>query len=425
MFNKLKDVVHLGRTGGVPAIWRTLHRRLRPSTWTQYSHLAASYAAIYDFSGAQLQASHQTQRAHPGHLNVCSITWFLPPFKNPFFGGMMTILRFADRFKQSENVANHFVITGADDPSPYRAMIEGAFPALADDVVSVVPSMHEVEKLSPTDACIATYWTTAYYQLLFNQTRRKFYFVQDYEPMFYPAGTASSQILTSYGFGYYGIGNTPTISELYARDSGRPTEYFIPCVDTTIFYPPADQSYRSSDPYLLFFYGRPENTRNAFELGIAALKRLKQRMGRRVRIVAAGHGWNTVDYGVEGLIENRGLLKYEETADLYRKCAVGLAMMATPHPSYLPFEFMATGCLPVGIRNRGTTWFYQHEQNCLLSEASTTCLTDTLERALCEETLRANIARNALNDIRTHYSDWTPEMAKIYRFLCAPKPWTD
>jgi O-antigen biosynthesis protein len=100
---------------------------------------------------------------------------------------------------------------------------------------------------------------------------------------------------------------------------------------------------------------------------------------------------------VEGVIENLGLLKYEETADLYRRCAVGLAMMATPHPSYLPFEFMATGCLPVGIQNPGTKWFYKHEQNCLLSEASTTCLTDTLEKALCEETMRANIARNALN----------------------------
>ena len=37
---------------------------------------------------------------------------------------MMTVLRFADQYKRSENVANHFVITGADDPSPYRAMIE-------------------------------------------------------------------------------------------------------------------------------------------------------------------------------------------------------------------------------------------------------------------------------------------------------------
>jgi glycosyltransferase involved in cell wall biosynthesis len=425
VFNILTDIAHLNFTGGAPSVWRALHRRLRPSTWAEYGNQAAWHVANYDFSAAQLQASHETQRSHPGYLDVRSITWFLPPFKNPFFGGIMTVLRFADRYKRSENVANHFVITGADDPSPYRAMIQEAFPGLRGDVVSAVPSTQDVDKLTPTDVCIATYWTTAYYQLLYNQTRRKFYFVQDYESTFYPAGTTSAQILTTYRFGYYGIGNTPTISELYARDSGRTSEYFIPSVDTTIFYPPADPSCRSSDPYLLFFYGRPENTRNAFELGIAALKRLKQRMNGRVRILAAGHGWNAVDYGAQGIVENLGLLKYEETADLYRKCAVGLAMMATPHPSYLPFEFMATGCLPVGIHNRGTTWFYKHEQNCLLSEASTTCLTDALERALCDETLRANIARNGLTDVRTHYSDWTPEMVKIYRFLCASKPRTD
>jgi hypothetical protein len=33
-----------------------------------------------------------------------------------------------------------------------------------------------------------------------------------------------------------------------------------------------------------------------------------------------------------------------------------------------------------------------------------------------EETMRANIGRNALNEIPPHYSDWTPQMTKIYRF---------
>ena len=208
----------------MPAIRRTLHRRLRPITWTQYGGLAGWQVAIYDFSGVQLQASHETQRSRPGQLDVRSITWFLPPFKNPFFGGMMTVLRFADQYKRSENVANHFVITGADDPSPYRAMIEQAFHGLTGDVVSAVPSMQDVEKLSPTDVCIATYWTTAYYQLLFNQTRRKFYFAQDYEPRFYPAGTASAQILTTYRFGYYGIGNThPSVNSMPATPAARPS----------------------------------------------------------------------------------------------------------------------------------------------------------------------------------------------------------
>ena len=144
-------------------------------------------------------------------------------------------------------------------------------------------------------------------------------------------------------------------------------------------------------------------------------------MGDRVRILAAGHAWHAVDYGLEGVIENIGLLTYEETAELYRKCTVGLAMMATPHPSYLPFEFMASGCLVVAIHNPGTTWFYHHGENCLLSEASATCLADTLERALCRDTERHVITQNALAGVAACYSDWTPQIAKIYQFICAPK----
>ena len=96
-----------------------------------------------------------------------------------------------------------------------------------------------------------------------------------------------------------------------ATPAGRPV--FIPTVDTTIFL----SSRRSklsvlSDPYLLFFYGRPENTRNAFELGIAALKRLKQRMNGLGGLLTAGHGWrNAVDYGAQGIVENLELSEYE------------------------------------------------------------------------------------------------------------------
>ena len=149
LFNMLKDVIQLGRMGGAPAIWRALHGHIRPSTWAEYGNQAAWHVANYDFSAAQLQANHETQRSHPGYLDVRSITWFLPPFKNPFFGGIMTVLRFADRYKRSENVANYFVVTGADDPSPYRAMIQEAFPGLRGDVVSAVPSMQDVDKTYP------------------------------------------------------------------------------------------------------------------------------------------------------------------------------------------------------------------------------------------------------------------------------------
>ena len=55
------------------------------------------------------------------------------------------------------------------------------------------------------------------------------------------------------------------------------------------------------------FYGRPGNPRNGFELGIAALKKLKNKMGDRVRILVAGANWEPSEYGLDGIVENLGL----------------------------------------------------------------------------------------------------------------------
>ena len=54
LFNILKKVVHLGRTGGVPTIWRALHRRLRPTAWTKYDGMAASQVAILSYTSHEL-----------------------------------------------------------------------------------------------------------------------------------------------------------------------------------------------------------------------------------------------------------------------------------------------------------------------------------------------------------------------------------
>ena len=244
MLDILKDVVKLGRKDGLHMLNRKIRQRLKPSTWTQYSGLATWHITAYDFSEEELQASRAIHDANQGYLDIRSITWFLPAFKNPFFGGVMTILRFANHLKQTENIRNHFVITGSDNPQQYREMIARAFPDLRDESVETVTTVHDVARLSPTDAAVVTYWTTAYFQLLFNQTRRKFYFVQDYEPMFYPAGSSSAQILATYRFGYYGIGNTQSIGDLYAYASGCQSAYFVPAVDTQLFHPPLDPTER-------------------------------------------------------------------------------------------------------------------------------------------------------------------------------------
>src|SRR6185295_20121599 len=99
----------------------------------------------------------------------------------------------------------------------------------------------------------------------------------------------------------------------YHNDYQGTATFFTPCVDTNVFYP-AEPQKQDVRPYNLFFYARPDYWRNGFELGVTALRQLKERCGQRVRVVSAGQHWNPADYGLAGLVENQGLLSYQETA---------------------------------------------------------------------------------------------------------------
>ena len=167
------------------------------------------------------------------------------------------------------------------------------------------------------------------------------------------------------------------------------------------------------------FYGRPGHPRNGFELGAQALRLLKQRLGSRVRILAAGDRWHPRQHDLSGIVENLGVLEYTQTAKLYRTCQAGLVMMFTRHPSYLPLELMACGSLVVSNLNPATTWLLRHQENCLLTEASATCLADTLEQALLDTALRKHICQQALHQVQLSFSDWDKEMGNIYRNMGA------
>jgi glycosyltransferase involved in cell wall biosynthesis len=143
-------------------------------------------------------------------------------------------------------------------------------------------------------------------------------------------------------------------------------------------------------------------------------------MGNSVEIVCAGSEWNPADFDVDGIINNLGRLKYEETGNLYRTCNVGFVMMFTKHPSYLPFELMACGCPVVSNYNSSTTWFLKDGVNCVLTEASATRITETIERVLKNEDLSKAIRENALNEIKENHTDWNSELNKVYRYMNMP-----
>lgn len=384
------------------------------SIWSGYTSDAMILSTLYDFTKEDLEKNQQVIKHSELLENPQTATWFLPPFSTAFYGGIHTILRFAEFLTTNNAIKNQFVIVGLDDITSVRQAILAAFPSLKDCEVIGLTSDYKINSIPSSDISFCTLWTTAYTQLKYNKTKKKFYFLQDWEPLFYPGGSTSAQVEVTYGFGYTAVCNTISLKLSYEELGGK-AYHFTPCVDTSVFYPP--QYERAEEPYLVFLYGRPGNPRNCFELAIPALRKVKEHFGNKVRIVSAGADWDAAAYGADGVIEHLGMLPYKATGDLYRQCHVGLAMMMTRHPSYLPFEMMASGCLVVANKNPWNTWMLKDGVNCRVAEASISCIAETIIDSLENSKERMNITENAASYIKNERSDWNREFLKTTEYL--------
>ena len=242
--------------------------------------------------------------------------------------------------------------------------------------------------------------------------------IQDFEPAFYPAGSTYAQAELSYHFGFYGIANTKSLKEIYERDYGGQAVVLRPNIDKTLFY--RSTKAKKASPKKVFYYARPGTPRNGFELAVAALRRLKQTYNNSIDIVCAGADWSPADYGLNGIVRSLGMLPYDETGDLYRSCHVGLVMMMTKHPSYLPFELMACGAIVVTNFNQANTWLLKDGENCLLSAPSASCLAATLSYGLDHYDELAPLRQRAADQMAS-LGDWDSSLDKVAKFIL--KPW--
>jgi glycosyltransferase involved in cell wall biosynthesis len=189
---------------------------------------------------------------------------------------------------------------------------------------------------------------------------------------------------------------------------------FVPAVDTERYHPPPEP--RPDGPVRVFFYGRPSTPRNAFGLGVAGLVELKERYGDRVELICAGESWNPGQFGYADVLSNLGRLRnLVEVADLYRTCHVGLVLMLTKHPSYQPFEFMASGVACVSNRNPDTSWFLRDEENCLLAAALPGAIAERIGRLVDDPALRERIVATAMDEVRG--IRWEDQIERVWRVL--------
>ena len=370
------------------------------------------------------EAVRQGHLAVSGRQQVKTVNWFVPEFQNPFYGGIHTVFRLADHLAVNHGVENRFMVMAGPvdhDERWYRSGIAAAFRSLADSPIVYHDSFaFDPDRVLPADAAIATMWTTAYFAARTPDQARRFYLIQDFEPMFYPAGTLYALAEHSYRLGLYGLCNTGHLAGIYRdRYGGGAPPLFWPAVDGTVFH---DRGRSEPDPDLpvtVFIYARPGHLRNCWELAARAVRLVKDELADDVRIVTAG-SWAFPEH-MDSLITHMGQLDYRETGPLYRNCDIGVALTTSEHPSYLPLELMACGTAVVAFENPAGDWLLRHDDNCIRSPQTADGLAAEIIALACDHDRRQRLAKQGLADIAARHARWDQNLAGVYGYLCDPE----
>lgn len=185
------------------------------------------------------------------------------------------------------------------------------------------------------DAYFATIWYSA--ETIKNANGHKFYFVQDYEALFYPMGSEYLGAENSYSLGlnHVTIGRWLTYK---IRSMGFKSAYFEFSADDNIYY--RNLNLTREDNIVCFIH-QPEKSRRCAQLGLEALA-IVSYYRPDVKIVLYGSNSQS---SINFPHENLGLISLEECAKLYNRSSVGLCISAS-NPSRIPFEMLMCG-LPV------------------------------------------------------------------------------
>lgn len=267
-----------------------------------------------------------------------NIHWIIPSFGSPGAGGHMSIFRMVrllETFGHRQTIwlqnAVHF-----KDQAHAKSVIREWYQPIGDRV-NVLFLPDDTRQISG-DVLIATDCWTAFPAATASAFQERFYFVQDYEPAFYPAGEIQQVAELTYEFGFSCLAAGRWLQQLM-EERGIWVRAWDLAVDHDIYFP-RPRLPGLSQTLKIAFYARGYTPRRAVRLGIAALNDLVQRLpGIEVHLF----GQDDLDVSeIQFPFVNHGVLSSEGLSDLYRSSDIGIVFSATNY-SLVPLEMMACG----------------------------------------------------------------------------------
>ncbi|WP_169433092.1 hypothetical protein [Maridesulfovibrio zosterae] len=216
---------------------------------------------------------------------------------------------------------------------------------------------------TPDDVFFCSYWMSTMVweeharlmELDGNSKTPFYYFIQDYEPGFYPFGYRFAMSQASYRHHEYiwALFNSHSLAQWFDSQS-------YPFAQRHVVVPSLNQYLRkrldtigwrlenkNSEKILIFFYGRPEQPRNCFGAILEGLdiffNELTPDERSQFYIISAGQEHEDIILSSGVLIKSMGKLSMDKYASYLEFSHIGISFMVSPHPSYPPLEMASFG----------------------------------------------------------------------------------
>ncbi|MGG7466609.1 glycosyltransferase family 1 protein, partial [Plantibacter sp. YIM 135347] len=225
----------------------------------------------------------------------------------------------------------------AVDIDGIRAMMRAssAYPDLQAEFVRYDPATG----IAPgADVVVSSDWQTAYPAYRYAGPAKRFSFVQDFEPWFYPASSQYVLSENTYRFGFHGFSAGRWLAQKVTDEYGMSCDHYDYSVDKQ-HYSHTNDAPRTE----ILFYARPPTPRRGWEIGELALTEFHRlRPDVTINLV----GWDMSGYDVAFPFVNRSAMDIDQLNAVYNRCAAALVLSLTDM-SLLPLEVMSSGVVPV------------------------------------------------------------------------------
>ena len=380
------------------ALQKLEHERTRKSKRNAHKKRYVSLAAREDVMAADWSGTPYTAPKPQKHSGPFVINWVMSPPSGG--GGHQNIFRFIEYLDRLGYKNNIYIYSTLDNMpiSQARENVRAYCKAQNLTFARYKGSMVDA------DIVFATGWETAYPVFNDETTAKKMYFVQDFEPLFYPMGTDYVLAENTYKFGFHGVTAGGWLKQKLSREYGMRCDSYDFGAETSLY-----RHQETGKRKEVFFYARPVTERRGFDLGIMALEKFHERHPDYVINLA---GWDVSDYDIPFPYVNHKALKLSDLPVLYNRCAAALVISLT-NMSLLPLELLACGTIPVvndGPNNR----LVSDNQYIAYTQASPTALAEKMSEVVRNENL-PSYAKKAAASVPS--AGWEPSLKKFEAIL--------